>query len=54
MDDYKKGTCKDYTSWDLNARRIVVFNHGKSHKLKKMFSRKFRRTNKGELKCEKS
>lgn len=46
MDDYKKGTSKNYTAWDLNCRSFIIFNHSKSHKLKKMFSRMFRRTNK--------
>lgn len=50
MDDYKKGTSKNYTAWDLNARWIVKFNHGKSHKLKKMFARMFRRTDKQKMK----
>lgn len=49
MDDFKKATVKDYTSWDLNCRRILP--HDKySNKLEKRIKRKARRIFKQNLK----
>lgn len=45
MDDFKKGTCKDYTAWDLNCPRIV----SPDNKLRKKFNRKYRRNAKKAL-----
>ena len=42
MDDLIKGTCKDFTAWDLNCRRYV----NPDNKLKKKFVRKYRRNSK--------
>ena len=42
MDDLKKGTCKDFTAWDLNCPRYVKPNN----RLKKIFVRKYRRKSK--------
>ena len=49
MDNFKKATVKDYTSWDLNCRRICP--HDKySNKLEKRIKRKARRVLKQNLK----
>ena len=49
MDNFKKATVKDYTSWDLNCRRI--YPHDKSsNKLEKRIKRKARRVLKQNLK----
>lgn len=45
MDYLKKGTCKDYTAWDLNCPRCVKADN----KLRKKFKRKFRRKDKKTL-----
>lgn len=42
MDDLKKGTCKDFTAWDLNCPRYVK----PDNKLRKKFVRKYRRNSK--------
>ena len=42
MDDLKKGTCKDFTVWDLNCPRYVK----PDNKLRKKFVRKYRRNSK--------
>lgn len=42
MDELKKGTCKDFTAWDLNCPRYVKPNN----RLKKIFVRKYRRKSK--------
>lgn len=42
MDDLKKGTCKDFTAWDLNCPRCVK----PDNKLRKKFVRKYRRNSK--------
>lgn len=38
----KKETAKDYTSWDLNCKKIVKHNKSKN-RLEKIFKRKNRR-----------
>lgn len=48
MDDFKKQTSKDYTSWDLNCPRIVHIKN--RQKLEKIFKRKARRKIKQEIK----
>lgn len=42
MDELKKGTCKDFTAWDLNCPRYVKPNN----RLKKIIVRKYRRKSK--------
>ena len=42
MDDLKKGTCKDFTAWDLNCPHYVK----PDNKLRKKFVRKYRRNSK--------
>lgn len=42
MDELKKGTCKDFTAWDLNCPRYVK----PDNKLRKKFVRKYRRNSK--------
>ena len=49
MDDFKKTTVKDYTSWDLNCRSICPHNKS-SNKLEKRIKRKARRIFKQNLK----
>ena len=49
MDDFKKATVKDYTSWDLNCRSICPHNKY-SNKLEKQIKRKARRISKQNLK----
>ena len=49
MDDFKKETVKDYTSWDLNCRNICSHNKY-SNKLEKQIKRKARRISKQNLK----
>lgn len=49
MDDFKKATAKDYTSWDLNCRNICPHNK-RSNKLEKRIKRKARRVSKQNLK----
>ena len=49
MDDFKRENVKDYTSWDLNCRRVL--SHDKSkNQLEKKFRRKARRKMKKDLK----
>lgn len=45
MDYFKKGTCKDYTVWDLNCPRFVRPDND----LRRKFKRKFRRKEKKAL-----
>lgn len=45
MDYFKRGTCKDYTEWDLNCPKVVK----PDNKLRKKFVRKFRRKDKKAL-----
>lgn len=45
MDDFKKGTSKDYTSWDLNCPSVVHPDNA----LRKRFKRKYRRKEKENL-----
>ena len=49
MDDFKKVTVKDYTSWDLNCRSIYPHNKS-SNELEKRIKRKARRIFKQNLK----
>ena len=49
MDDFKKTTVKDYTSWDLNCRSVCPHNKS-SNKLEKRIKRKARRIFKQNLK----
>ena len=49
MDDFKKATVKDYTSWDLNCRGICPHDKS-SNKLEKRIKRKARRSLKQKLK----
>lgn len=42
MDNLKRGTCKDYTAWDLNCPRFVKPDNN----LRKKFNRKYRRKTK--------
>ena len=42
MDELKKGTCKDFTAWDLNCPRYVK----PDNKQRKKFVRKYRRNSK--------
>lgn len=46
MDDFKKGTSKDYTAWDLNCPSVVQPDNA----LRKRFKRKYRRKEKENLK----
>jgi hypothetical protein len=46
MDDFKKGTNKDYTIWDLNCPSVVRPDNA----LRKRFKRKYRRKEKENLK----
>lgn len=46
MDDFKKGTSKDYTIWDLNCPSVVRLDNA----LRKRFKRKYRRKEKENLK----
>jgi hypothetical protein len=49
MDDFKKATCRDYTTWDLNCRSICP--HDKyDNRFEKKIKRKARRKNKAEIK----
>ncbi len=45
MDDFKKGTSKDYTNWDLNCPSVVRPDNA----LRKRFKRKYRRKEKKNL-----
>ena len=45
MDYFKKGTCKDYTEWDLNCPNFVRPDND----LRRKFKRKFRRKEKKAL-----
>ena len=45
MDYFKKGTCKDYTEWDLNCPHFVRPDND----LRRKFKRKFRRKEKKAL-----
>lgn len=45
MDDFKKGTSKDYTNWDLNCPSVVR----PDNVLRKRFKRKYRRKEKENL-----
>lgn len=45
MDDFKKGTSKDYTAWDLNCPSVVRPDNA----LRKRFKRKYRRKEKENL-----
>lgn len=47
MDDFKKATTKDYTSWDLNCPQIVFIKN--RQKWKAVFKRKARRKMKRDL-----
>ena len=49
MDNFKKATAKDYTSWDLNCRKICPHDKS-SNKLEKRIKRKARRNLKQNLK----
>ena len=49
MDNFKKETVKDYTSWDLNCRKICTHDKS-SNKLEKRIKRKARRVFKQKLK----
>ena len=49
MDDFKKTTVKDYTSWDLNCRSVCPHNKS-SNELEKRIKRKARRIFKQNLK----
>lgn len=49
MDNFKKATVKDYTSWDLNCRRVCPHDKS-SNKLEKRIKRKARRVLKQNLK----
>lgn len=49
MDDFKKATVKDYTSWDLNCRSVCPHDKSSS-KLEKRIKRKARRIFKQNLK----
>ncbi len=49
MDDFKKATVKNYTSWDLNCRNICPHDKN-SNKLEKRIKRKARRIFKQNLK----
>lgn len=49
MDNFKKATVKDYTSWDLNCRKICPHDKS-SNKLEKRIKRKARRIFKQNLK----
>ena len=49
MDNFKKATVKDYTSWDLNCRSICPHDKS-SNKLEKRIKRKARRNLKQNLK----
>lgn len=49
MDNFKKATVKDYTSWDLNCRSICPHDKS-SNKLEKRIKRKARRIFKQKLK----
>ena len=49
MDDFKKATVKDYTSWDLNCRSICPHNKS-SNECEKRIKRKARRIFKQNLK----
>ncbi len=49
MDDFKKATVKDYTSWDLNCRSICPHDKS-SNELEKRIKRKARRIFKQNLK----
>lgn len=42
MDDLKKGTCKNFTAWNLNCPHYVK----PDNKLRKKFVRKYRRNSK--------
>lgn len=46
MDDFKKGTSKDYTIWDLNCPSVVRPDNA----LRRRFKRKYRRKEKENLK----
>ena len=49
MDDFKKATARDYTTWDLNCRSICP--HDKyDNRFEKKIKRKARRKNNQELK----
>ena len=48
MDDFKKENVKDYTSWDLNCRKILP-NDKKKNNLEKKIRRKTRRKMKKDL-----
>lgn len=45
MDDFKKGTSKDYTAWDLNCPSVIRPDNA----LRKRFKRKYRRKEKKNL-----
>ena len=49
MDDFKKTTVKDYTSWDLNCRSVCPHDKS-SNELEKRIKRKARRSLKQKLK----
>ena len=49
MDDFKKATVKDYTSWDLNCKSICPHDKS-SNKLEKRIKRKARRIFRQNLK----
>ena len=49
MDNFKKATAKDYTSWDLNCRGICPHDKN-SNKLEKRIKRKARRISKQNFK----
>lgn len=49
MDDFKKATCRDYTTWDLNCRSICPHDRY-DNRFEKKIKRKARRKNKAKLK----
>lgn len=51
MDDFKRKSIRDYTSWDMNWK-CIQRNSKNRKKLKNLFKRKARRKLKMELKEE--
>jgi hypothetical protein len=49
VDDFKKENVKDYTSWDLNCRKVLPHDKKKNN-LEKKIRRKTRRKMKKDLK----
>lgn len=51
MDDFKRKTFKDYTSWDINCPYVCRMRKTRN-KLRNIFKRKARRTLKREINKE--